>query len=169
MFSKNRESFPYTFPQDTPCTKCNFGVKLTTGIAGGTGRNKAGRRMAHLLPSVPQEYTILSLQPHKENKHFLPLSKPTGRAAIGDSTLSAPAVKHTKANYATKQTPETHTLAGNRCVLQRHFNTKAKTSALLHIYKKELQFLSLLTEKAQRKLSLQPHLVLLMKAVQPRH
>lgn len=46
-------------------------------------------------------------------KHFLPFSKPTGRAATGDIILSAPAVKHTKANYAMKQTPETHALAGN--------------------------------------------------------
>lgn len=29
------------------------------------------------------------------------------------SQLSGPAVKHAKANYVTKQTPETHSLAGN--------------------------------------------------------
>lgn len=44
-------------------------------------------------------------------KHFPPLSKPTGRATTRDITLSAPAVKHAKANYAMKQTPETHALA----------------------------------------------------------
>lgn len=62
---------------------------------------------------------------------------------MGDITLLAPAVKHAKANYAMKQTPETHTLASNHRTLERHFNIKTKTSALLHIYRKEIQFFSL--------------------------
>lgn len=83
-----------------------------------------------------------------------------------DITLSAPAVKHAKANYAVKQTPEIHALAGSLCTVERHFNIKTKTSASLHISKKELQFITHL--KAQRKLSLQPDLALLMRAVPTR-
>lgn len=45
---------------------------------------------------------------------------------MGDITLSAPAVKHAKANYAMKQIPETHTLAGNLCTQERHFNNQNK-------------------------------------------
>lgn len=58
------------------------------------------------------------------------------------SQLPGPAVKHAKANYVMKQTPETHALAGNFFTLERHFNSKTKTSVSLHICKKELQFLS---------------------------
>lgn len=61
------------------------------------------------------------------------------------SQLSSPAVKHAKANYGRKQTPETHALEGNFLTLQGHFNSKTKTSASLCIFKKELQFLSLAT------------------------
>lgn len=135
------------FLQMFPAWIATLGVKSTVGNNGGKGLKPGWQKSGSPFPCargiIYSVYCCLTRLTKHDYKHLPLLSKPTRRETMGDITLLAPAVKHAKANHAMKQIPETHTLASNLCTLKRRLNTKTKTSASLHIYKKEIQFFSL--------------------------
>ena len=149
MFSENRESFPLTFSPGVPCMNGNFRSKTHHRNNGRKCQKqdwqKNGSSPFFCATGIYYPVTAASRGTLNMITSTFLLFLSQLEEQPRETSLSAPAVKHAKANYAMKQTPETRALAGNLCTLERHFNTKTKTSASLRIYKKELQFLSLAT------------------------
>lgn len=121
-FSRRIEKFKVLslpcVPQTPPTQTATVGVKPTAGITGEKGQKTRLAEEWLIFFLVSHRNTLschCSLTGSTEHNygHFPPLSKPTGRATMEDITQSAPAVKHAKANSATKQTPETRALTGS--------------------------------------------------------
>jgi len=149
MFSENRESFPHThthLPPEIPCTNGNFRSKNHNGKNGGKGQNqgwqKNGSSPFFCATGIHHPATAASRGTlNMITSTFLPFLSQLEEQPC-KATLSAPAVKHAKVSYAMKQAPETHALTGNLCTLERHFNTKICSEAVIFVYKRDLQFLS---------------------------